>query len=97
MPRLFLCLQKETKLNQTTIKIIDKPCGSGKTTAMINGFNNNDKYLVIVPLLSELERVIKQSEEVPFVQPHANDNEAGTKFASLEEKVLLGCNIVTPH
>ena len=97
MPRLFLCLQKETKLNQTTIKIIDKPCGSGKTTAMINGFNNNDKYLVIVPLLSEVERVIKQSEEVPFVQPHANDNEAGTKFASLEEQLLLGCNIVTTH
>ena len=97
MPRLFLCLTKETKLNQTTIKIIDKPCGSGKTTAMINGFNNNDKYLVIVPLLSEVERVIKQSEEVPFVQPHANDNEAGTKFTSLEEQLLLGCNIVTTH
>ena len=97
MPRLFLCLKKETKLNQTTIKIIDKPCGSGKTTTMINGFNNNDKYLVIVPLLSEVERVIKQSEEVPFVQPHANDNEAGTKFASLEEQLLLGCNIVSTH
>jgi len=84
-------------MTETTIKIIDKPCGSGKTTAMINGFNNNDKYLVIVPLLSEVERVIKQSEEVPFVQPHANDNEAGTKFASLEEQLLLGCNIVSTH
>ena len=79
------------------IKIIDKPCGSGKTTAMINNFNNNEKYLVIVPLLSEVERVIEQSEEVPFVQPHANDNEAGTKFASLEEQLLLGCNIVSTH
>ena len=84
-------------MNQTTIKIIDKPCGSGKTTIMINGFNNNDKYLVIVPLLSEVERVIEQSVEVPFVQPHANDNEAGTKFASLEEQLLLGCNIVSTH
>ena len=84
-------------MNQTTIKIIDKPCGSGKTTTMINGFNINDKYLVIVPLLSEVERVIEQSKEVPFVQPHANDNEAGTKFASLEEQLLLGCNIVSTH
>ena len=84
-------------MTETTITIIDKPCGSGKTTYMINGFNNNDKYLVIVPLLSEVERVIEQSEEVPFVQPHANDNEAGTKFASLEEQLLLGCNIVSTH
>ena len=84
-------------MNQTSIKIIDKPCGSGKTTAMINGFNNNDKYLVIVPLLSEVERVIVQSDKVPFVQPHANDNEAGTKLASLEEQLLLGCNIVSTH
>ena len=84
-------------MNQTKIKIIDKPCGSGKTTTMINGFNNNDKYLVIVPLLSEVERVIEQSKEVPFVQPHANDNEEGTKFASLEEQLLLGCNIVSTH
>ena len=79
------------------IKIIDKPCGSGKTTAMINNFNNNEKYLVIVPLMSEVERVIEQSKEVSFVQPHANDNEAGTKFASLEEQLLLGCNIVSTH
>ena len=84
-------------MNQTTIKIIDKPCGSGKTTSMINGFNSKDKYLVIVPLLSEVERVIEQSQEVPFVQPHANDNEEGTKFASLEEQLLLGCNIVSTH
>ena len=69
MPHLFLCLKKEKKLNQTTIKIIDKPCGSGKTTTMINGFNNSEKYLVIVTLLSEVDRVIAQSKRVPFVQP----------------------------
>ena len=84
-------------MNQSTIKIIDKPCGSGKTTTMINGLNTNNKYLVIVPLLSEADRVIEQSGKVPFVQPHANDNEAGTKFASLEEQLLLGYNIVSTH
>lgn len=84
-------------MDQPTIKIIDKPCGTGKTTAMINGLNINDKYLVIVPLLSEVDRVIEQSKEVPFVQPHVNDNEAGTKFASLEEQLLLGYNIVSTH
>ena len=51
------------------IKIIDQPCGSGKTTAMINNFNNQDKYLVIVPLLSEVDRIVEGSKEVVFVQP----------------------------
>ena len=97
VPRLFLCLKKETTMKQTIIKIIDKPCGSGKTTAMINGFNNKDKYLVIVPLLSEVDRVIEQSKEVEFVQPDENDNDKGTKFVSFEEQLLLGCNIVSTH
>lgn len=79
------------------IKIIDQPCGSGKTTAMINNFNNQDKYLVIVPLLSEVDRIVEGSKEVVFVQPHANDNDNGTKYASLEESIMLGRNIVSTH
>ena len=84
-------------MTTTPIKIIDKPCGSGKTTAMINNFNNQDKYLVIVPLLSEVDRIVEGSKEVEFVQPHANDNNAGTKYASLEEHLILGRNIVSTH
>ena len=84
-------------MTTTPIKIIDMPCGSGKTTAMINNFNNQDKYLVIVPLLSEVDRIVEGSKEVEFVQPHANDNDAGTKYASLEEQLILGRNIVSTH
>ena len=84
-------------MTTTSIKIIDKPCGSGKTTAMISNFNNQDKYLVIVPLLSEVDRIVEGSKEVEFVQPHANDNNAGTKYASLEEHLILGRNIVSTH
>ena len=84
-------------MTTTSIKIIDKPCGSGKTTAMINNFNNQDKYLVIVPLLSEVDRIVEGSKDVEFVQPHANDNNAGTKYVSLEEHLILGRNIVSTH
>ena len=84
-------------MTTTPIKIIDKPCGSGKTTAMINNFNNQDKYLVIVPLLSEVDRIVEGSKDVEFVQPHANDNNAGTKYVSLEEHLILGRNIVSTH
>jgi len=84
-------------MTTTPIKIIDKPCGSGKTTAMINNFNNQDKYLVIVPMLSEVDRIVEGSKEVEFVQPHANDNYAGTKYASLEEHLNQGRNIESTH
>ena len=79
------------------IKIIDYPCGSGKTTRMIENFNEDQKYLVILPLLSEIKRVIKASKEIKFVQPDKNDNEQGTKTSSLESQLLLGSNIATTH
>ena len=79
------------------IKIIDKPCGCGKTTEMINSFNKRDKYLVIVPLLSEVERIVEESKEVGFVQPDEFDNTQGTKYASLEAHIVNGRNVVSTH
>ena len=79
------------------IKIIDYPCGSGKTTRMIEGFRPENKYLVILPLLTEVDRVIEGSKDIEFVQPLANDNEQGTKTSSLESHLLLGSNIATTH
>ena len=58
---------------------------------------NQDKHLVIVPLLSEVDRIVEGSMEVEFVQPYTNDNDAGTKYASLEEQLILGRNIVSTH
>jgi len=82
---------------QSTVTIHDYHCGSGKTTSMIEGFRSDWKYLVIVPLLSEVDRVVEWSKWVPFQQPHANDNDASTKTESLESMVLQGQNIATTH
>ena len=79
------------------IKIEDYPCGSGKTTRMIENFKEDQKYLVILPMLTEVTRVIESSKDIEFVQPHANDNEQGTKTSSLEAQLLLGNNIATTH
>ena len=82
---------------QSTVTIRDYPCGSGKTTSMIEGFCSHRKYLVIVPLLTEVNRVIEWSKSIPFQQPHANDNDASTKTESLESMVVQGQNIATTH
>ena len=78
---------------QSTVTIRDYPCGSGKTTSMIESFHSDRKYLVIVPLLTEVDRVVEWSNLTPFQQPHANDNNAPTKTESLESMVLQGQNI----
>ena len=82
---------------QSTVTIRDYPCGSGKTTSMIEGFRSDRKYLVIVPLLTEVDRVVEWSKSTPFQQPHANDNDASTKTESLESMVLQGQNIAATH
>jgi hypothetical protein len=79
------------------IKIIDYPCGSGKKTRMIEGFRLESKYLVILPMLTEVTRVIEGSKDIEFAQPDKNDNEQGTKTSSLEAQLLLGNNIPTTH
>ncbi|MDC1384005.1 hypothetical protein N8500_11090 [Candidatus Puniceispirillum sp.] len=79
------------------IKIVGHPCGSGKTTKMIENFKEDRKYLVILPLLSEVTRVIEGSKDIEFVQPNENDNKHVTKTSSLESQLLLGSNIATTH
>ena len=75
---------------QPEITIRDYTCGSGKTTAMIKSFKEDRKYLVILPLLSDVDRIVETVTKVRFSQPSKNDNEAGTKEASLEEMLLTG-------
>ena len=82
---------------QSTVTIRDYPCGSGKTTSMIEGFRSDRKYLVITPLRTEVRRIIEGSKSVHFQQPHKNDNEARTKTASLQSMVLQGENIAATH
>ena len=82
------------EITQRKITIVDRPCGTGKTTHILNSFKPDRKYLVIVPLLSEVERVIEDAS-VPFVQPTIE--ECNSKTESLIELLIEGKNIVTTH
>ena len=81
----------------TTITIKDYPCGSGKTTSMINSFKEEEKYLVILPYLKEVDRVILETNNVTFVQPTPTETISNTKSESLRDFLLLGKNIATTH
>ena len=52
---------------------------------------------MILPLLSEADRIVETATKVHVSQPSENDNETGTREASLEEMLLTGQNIATTH
>ena len=81
----------------TTITIKDYPCGSGKTTSMIKSFKQEEKYLVILSYLSEVDRIIEDTTDVSFVEPVAEDNIQNTKTESLKDLLLTGSNVATTH
>ena len=68
-----------------------------KTASMIEGFRSDRKYLVIVPMFTEVDRVVEWSKSVPFQQPEDNRKNTPTKTEYLENMVIQEGNIVTTH
>lgn len=77
------------------VRIIDRPCGTGKTTEILRSFKSDERYLVVVPLLSEIRRVIEDAV-VSFVEPRV-DGESDTKAEHLDVLLKQGLNVVTTH
>ena len=77
------------------VRVVDRPCGYGKTTQLLKSFRPERRYLVVVPTLDEVERII-DGASVPFVQPEL-DRQHRTKRDSLETLLHQGCNIATTH
>ncbi|TPJ17781.1 hypothetical protein FJW04_09565 [Mesorhizobium sp. B2-7-3] len=86
---------RRISLRDDPVYIIDRPCGFGKTTAMIASFEADRKYLVVTPLLSEVDRIIGNAK-VPFDQPD-DTGEYRTKRESLRDLLSSGKNVVTTH
>ena len=61
------------------ISIIDEPCGTGKTSQMISSLSPAKNYLIVVPYLSEVQRIIRDAKQMNLFQPEA-------KFASDRSK-----------
>jgi hypothetical protein len=113
MANLLLAEAKAaTHLHMATaanVTIVDRHMGSGKTTGIIAAFRPDQKYLVVVPLLSEIDRIIKGAH-VPFFQPtdaasteaenaqdYPENARCQTKRESLTALVQGGHNVVCSH
>lgn len=84
--------------NNRPVTIIDRPCGTGKTTRMIAGLKADQRYLVVTPLLSECVRIIRDAK-VAFMQPEVlqDDPNIDTKKSHLITLLETGKNVVTTH
>ena len=79
-------------------KIIDRPCGHGKTNELIANLTPHDNYLIVVPYLTEGTRVIEGAAKngIEIVEPSI-DSDGLTKREHLLQLAAEGRNIITTH
>jgi hypothetical protein len=80
--------------------IIDRPCGSGKSTEIIGSFKTDQRYLVVVPTLDEInQRYLPETDRLygkGFFKAPSID-EKSTKYEHIEELLVEGQNVITTH
>lgn len=90
-----------TTQNKITFRVIDAPTGAGKTTALIKMINaaqtsadSFNRFLVLTPLLSEVERICNATT---CVQPLENKRKHTSKLHALKQLIISGENICCTH
>ena len=81
----------------THIKIVDRPCGHGKSTEILGSLNKKEKYLAVVPSLSEVSRFIegaRKSSDFRITEPVVTD---GNKSDHAEKLIRDGKSLVCSH
>ena len=79
------------------ITIVDKPCGYCKSTEINRNFKKSEKYIAVVPYLSEVERFIKGARtgsDFILTQPICN---GGNKRDHCEKLIRAGKSIACTH
>lgn len=86
------------KLNfNCNVHIVDEPMGVGKSSSAINFINSSSddqRFLYITPLKTELDRIIESCPDKHFIAPAAIN---GRKLNGLKQLIDKGTNIVSTH
>ena len=90
-------VSKLYKIYPTSVTIVDQPCGYGKTTKMIQSLNAEELFLVVVPLKSEVRRVLESVASLGFEEPLEVMTDDRTKRSALVHLVNQRKSIVTTH
>jgi hypothetical protein len=74
------------------IRFVDKPCGIGKSTEAMKSLSHKERYLIVAPFLSEVDRW-KAEASVPLAVAPENVN----KSDWLRDNILEGNSCVVTH
>ncbi|SEJ44494.1 hypothetical protein SAMN05421762_1551 [Pseudooceanicola nitratireducens] len=75
--------------------IIDRACGTGKTTEMLASLQPDRKYLLVTPSLTEIDRFIKDAPD--YVEIAAPKEGQGPKLIQLEKLLEQGHSVAITH
>ena len=80
------------------VRVVDRFCGSGKTTELIQSLSPRKQYLIIAPYLSEVSRIIQKAKErgVTIVEPLCGKKDKN-KQSNLLQLARARQNICTTH
>ena len=84
---------------QKKIKVVDSPCGFGKSSyaiQYINSLDSDTKIIYITPFIKETERIKKECPSKNFSLPSARKGR-GSKMNNLYDLIASGKNIASTH
>lgn len=79
------------------IKLVDLPCGYGKSTRINGSFDKREKYITVVPYIDEVKRFISDAREKSDFILTAPNNSKGNKSDHCEKLIRAGKSIACTH
>jgi len=79
------------------IIIKDRPCGWGKSTEIMAGYKPGQKYITVLPFLSEVKRTVQRASSQSNFKIVAPTNVAGTKRDNVEKLLREGASVACTH
>lgn len=81
----------------THITIKDRPCGWGKSTEIFSGYKAGEKYITVLPFLSEVDRAVKRAASHSQHIMHAPASTQGTKTDHVTDLIKAGKSVACTH
>lgn len=81
----------------THIILKDRPCGWGKSTEIFSSYKAGEKYITVLPFLSEVDRAVKRAASHSKHTMYAPTSTQGTKTDHVSDLIKAGKSVACTH